>query len=73
VGDTLISDPFDINPVTGIALIPNPTVPITTIAVTAVTNRTINPFSGDFLFVEVMEPFAPSAQQIVTVRTLLTV
>ena len=72
-GDTLITDPFNINPDTGVPLIPNPTVPQTTIGISSVTNRTINPFSGDFLFVEVMEPFSPSPQQIVTVRTLLTV
>jgi hypothetical protein len=44
-----------------------------TIEVTNVEERTIDQFSGDFLFLTVREPFAPSDDQIVTIRTVLTV
>jgi len=43
------------------------------IQVTAVQERTIDQFSGDFLFLTVREPFAPSEEQIITIRTVLTV
>ena len=39
----------------------------------AVTERTIDQFSGDFLFLSVREPFAPSEEQIITIRTVLTI
>lgn len=44
-----------------------------TVGVTAVKERTIDQFSGDFLFLTVREPFAPSEEQIITVRTVLTI
>lgn len=44
-----------------------------TVQVTAVQERTIDQFSGDFLFLTVREPFAPSEEQIITVRTVLTI
>lgn len=43
------------------------------IQVTDVSERTIDQFSGDFLFLTVREPFAPSQDQIITVRTVLTI
>lgn len=39
----------------------------------SVTERTIDQFSGDFLFLSVREPFAPSEEQIITIRTVLTI
>lgn len=44
-----------------------------TILVSDVKERTIDQFSGDFLFLTVREPFAPSEEQIITIRTVLTV
>ena len=41
--------------------------------VATVTQRTIDPFSGDLLFLTVREAFAPSAEQIITLRTVVTV
>lgn len=38
-----------------------------------VQERTIDQFSGDFLFLSVREPFAPSEEQIITLRTVLTI
>lgn len=43
------------------------------IQVDTVAERTIDQFSGDFLFLTVREPFAPSEEQIITVRTVLTI
>lgn len=43
------------------------------INITAVQERTIDQFSGDFLFLTVREPFAPSEDQIITIRTVLTI
>ena len=43
------------------------------IIVTEVKERTIDQFSGDFLFLTVREPFAPSEEQIITIRTVLTI
>lgn len=43
------------------------------IYVTDVTERTIDPFSGELLFLSVREPFAPSDDQIITVRTVVTI
>lgn len=43
------------------------------IYVTNVEERTINQFSGDLLFLSVREPFAPSDEQIITVRTVVTI
>ena len=44
-----------------------------TIEVIDVQERTIDQFSGDFLFLSVREPFAPSEEQIITIRTILTI
>jgi hypothetical protein len=43
------------------------------IVVDSAVERTIDQFSGDFLFLTVREPFAPSESQIITVKTVLTV
>ena len=43
------------------------------VQVSDVSERTIDQFSGDFLFLTVREPFSPSEDQIITVRTVLTV
>ena len=43
------------------------------IYITNVEERTINQFSGDLLFLSVREPFAPSDEQIITVRTVVTI
>ena len=42
-------------------------------AVTKVTERTIDQFSGDLLFVSVRESFSPMAEQIITLRTVITI
>lgn len=67
VGDTLVTDPTDAGN------IPNPSVVASNIYVTSVSERTIDQFSGDFLFFSVREPYSPSAEQIITVRTVLTI
>jgi hypothetical protein len=66
-GDQLITDPTDLGSIT------NPDVQPTTITINSVSERTIDKFSGDFLFFSVREPYAPSAEQIITVRTTLTI
>lgn len=43
------------------------------ILVTDVSERTIDQFSGELLFLSVREPFAPSDEQIITVRTVVTI
>ena len=67
VGDTLVTDPTD-----GGHILYPPQQP-TNIFVTDVAERTINPFSGDFLFFEVTTPYTPTAEQIITVRTVVTI
>ena len=67
IGDTLVTDPTDAG------LITSPTVTSQNIIVTSVSERTIDQFSGDFLFFSVREPYSPTAEQIVTVRTVLTI
>jgi len=67
VGDTLITDP------TNGGLVSSPTVNSINIVVDAVTERTIDQFSGDFLFFSVRESYSPSADQIITVRTLVEI
>lgn len=67
IGDTLITDPTDAG------LITSPTVTSQNIIITSVSERTIDQFSGDFLFFSVREPYSPTAEQIVTVRTVLTI
>ena len=67
VGDTLITDPTDMDK------IPNPPQQVTQIGVISVTERTIDQFSGDFLFFSVREPYSPTAEQTITVRTVLSI
>ena len=67
IGDTLVTDPTDAG------LITSPTVVAQNIIVTSVSERTIDQFSGDFLFFSVREPYSPTAEQIITVRTVLTI
>ena len=43
-----------------------------TVAVTAVTERTIDQFSGELLFLTVREKYAPSTDQLVTIKTIVT-
>jgi hypothetical protein len=66
-GDRLVTDPTDLGAIT------NPDVQPTIIKVNSVSERTIDQFSGDFLFFSVREPYAPTAEQIITVRTTLTI
>jgi hypothetical protein len=42
-------------------------------SVTDVTERTIDQFSGDLLFLTVREPYSPTAEQIITLRTVITI
>ena len=66
IGDILVTDPTNDGHMT-------PTVISSNISVTGVTERTIDQFSGDFLFFSVREPYSPTAEQIITVRTVLTI
>lgn len=66
IGDTLITDPTDAGNQVA-------TVPVSNIIVTSVSERTIDQFSGDFLMFSVREPYSPTAEQIITVRTTLTI
>lgn len=66
IGDTLVTDPTDAG-----AQIAS--VPVSNIAISSVSERTIDQFSGDFLMFSVREPYAPTAEQIITVRTTLTI
>ena len=65
IGDLLVTDPTDGGYQTG-------TVPPMNIIVTSVSERTIDQFSGDFLMFSVREPYSPTAEQIITARTVLT-
>lgn len=66
-GDIIVTDP------TNNGKVPDtPLVPITIVA-KEVKERTIDQFSGDFLFFSVRESYAPTQEQIVTVRTTLTI
>jgi len=67
IGDTLVTDP------TEGGNIPNPTIVSQNIIITSVSERTIDQFSGDFLFFSVREPYSPTEEQIITVRTVLTI
>jgi len=67
IGDTLVTDPTEGGNIT------NPTLVSQNIIVTSVSERTIDQFSGDFLFFSVREPYSPTAEQIITVRTVLTI
>jgi len=66
IGDIIVTDPTN----GGLNL--NPTVPVSTITVESVSERTIDQFSGDFIFFSVREPYAPSDDQIITIKTTLT-
>jgi len=66
VGDVIVTDP------TNGGLITNPTLPVSTITIESVSERTIDQFSGDFMFFSVREPYAPADDQIITIRTTLT-
>ena len=67
VGDVLTTDP------TNAGRVSQPTVPVSNITVESVTERTIDPFSGDFLFFSVRESYAPTSDQIITVRTIVEI
>ena len=69
IGDTLLTTSKVID-VDG-----NITEPVTsnTIEVSTVQERTIDQFSGEFLFLTVRESFAPSEEQLITVKTVLTI
>jgi len=67
IGDTLTTDPTNGGSIT------SPTIVAQNIIVTSVSERTIDQFSGDFLFFSVREPYSPTAEQIITVRTVLTI
>lgn len=66
-GDVLRTDPSNIGRVPLADRLPR-----TRIKITSVSERTIDQFSGDFLFFSVRESYAPTADQIVTIRTTLT-
>jgi hypothetical protein len=66
-GDILRTDPTDLGTIT------NPSQTPITIKVDSVTERTIDQFSGDFLFFSVREAYQPTAEQIITVKTILTI
>jgi hypothetical protein len=67
IGDTLVTDPTNGGSIT------SPTTVAQNIIVSSVSERTIDQFSGDFLFFSVREPYSPTAEQIITVRTVLTI
>ena len=67
VGDVLTTDP------TNDGRVAQPTTTQQNIVVTAVSERTIDQFSGDFLFFSVRESYAPSSDQIITVRTIVEI
>jgi len=67
VGDVLTTDP------TNAGRVSQPTVPVSNITVQSVTERTIDQFSGDFLFFSVRESYAPTSDQIITVRTIVEI
>lgn len=67
IGDVLVTDP------TNEGSVSSPTVIAQNIIVTAVSERTIDQFSGDFLMFSVRDAYAPTSEQIITVRTTLTI
>lgn len=67
VGDVLTTDPTNAGRQT------QPTVNAQNITVSSVTERTIDQFSGDFLFFSVRESYAPTSDQIITVRTIVEI
>ena len=66
IGDTLTTDPTDEGHHAA-------TVPPQKIVVTSVSERTIDQFSGDLLMFSVREPYSPTAEQIITAKTILTI
>lgn len=66
-GDQIITDPTN-----GGNVLDSP-LSAQTLVVSAVKERTIDQFSGDFLFFSVRESYAPTQEQIITVRTTLTI
>jgi len=66
IGDSLTTDPTNLGNQVA-------TVAASNITVTSVSERTIDQFSGDFLMFSVREPYSPTAEQIITVRTTLTI
>jgi len=67
VGDVLTTDP------TNAGRVSNPAIAASNITVQSVTERTIDQFSGDFLFFSVRESYAPTSDQIITVRTIVEI
>jgi hypothetical protein len=66
-GDIIVTDPSN-----GGAEVDSP-LAIQSIVASTVKERTIDQFSGDFLFFSVRESFAPTQEQIITLRTTLTI
>ena len=66
-GDVLRTDPTDLGSIT------SPPQSAISFTVDSVTERTIDQFSGDFLFFSVREPYQPTTEQIITVRTVITI
>jgi hypothetical protein len=66
-GDVLVTDPSNNGNVVDSPL------DIQSIVVNTVKERTIDQFSGDFLFFSVRESYAPTQEQIITIRTTLTI
>jgi len=67
VGDVLTTDP------TNDGRNIQPTTVTQNITVEAVSERTIDQFSGDFLFFSVRDAYAPTSDQIITVRTIVEI
>ena len=67
VGDVLTTDP------TNGGRVPSPVIPVSNVTVASVTERTIDQFSGDFLFFSVRESYSPTSDQIITVRTIVEI
>lgn len=64
-GDTLVTDPSNGGK------IENPPIASQLIVVEDYKDRTIDQFSGDLLFFNVRESYAPTSEQIITIRTTL--
>ena len=67
VGDILTTDP------TNAGRVENPVLPVSNITVDTVSERTIDQFSGEFLFFSVREAYSPTPDQIITVRTIVEI
>ena len=66
IGDRLVTDPGNIGR--------NPTNPIPshTFTVTSVSERSIDQFSGDWLFFSVREPYNVTVDQVATLKTVIS-